>query len=69
MAVHATEVAAEIVAGLFRAAGGGALYRSGVLQRCFRDLSAGAQHFMVSDSAYERLGEILLGVPDVDPMG
>jgi alkylation response protein AidB-like acyl-CoA dehydrogenase len=69
MAVHATEVAAEIVTGLFRAAGGGALYRSGVLQRCFRDLSAGAQHFMVADSAYERLGQILLGVPDVDPMG
>jgi indole-3-acetate monooxygenase len=69
MAVHATEVAAEIVTGLFRAAGGGALYRSGVLQRCFRDLSAGAQHFMVADSAYERLGQMLLGVPDVDPMG
>lgn len=69
MAVHATETAAEIVTGLFRAAGGGALYRSGVLQRCFRDLSAGAQHFMVADSAYERLGQILLGVPDVDPMG
>jgi alkylation response protein AidB-like acyl-CoA dehydrogenase len=69
MAVHATETAAEIVTGLFRAAGGGALYRAGILQRCFRDLSAGAQHFMVSDSAYERLGQILLGVPDVDPMG
>ena len=69
MAVHATETAAEIVTGLFRAAGGGALYRAGVLQRCFRDLSAGAQHFMVSDSAYERLGQIVLGVPDVDPMG
>jgi alkylation response protein AidB-like acyl-CoA dehydrogenase len=69
MAVHATETAAEIVTGLFRAAGGGALYRSGVLQRCFRDLSAGAQHFMVADSAYERLGQILLGAPDVDPMG
>lgn len=69
MAVHATEVAAEIVTSLFRAAGGGALYRSGILQRCFRDLSAGAQHFMVADSAYERLGQILLGVPDVDPMG
>jgi hypothetical protein len=24
---------------------------------------------MVSDSAYERLGQILLGFPDVDPMG
>jgi alkylation response protein AidB-like acyl-CoA dehydrogenase len=69
VAVHATETAAEIVTGLFRAAGGGALYRAGLLQRCLRDINAGAQHFMVSDSAYERLGQILLGVPDVDPMG
>jgi alkylation response protein AidB-like acyl-CoA dehydrogenase len=69
VAVHATETAAEVVTGLFRAAGGGALYRTGILQRCLRDIHAGTQHFMVSDSAYERLGQILLGVPDVDPMG
>jgi alkylation response protein AidB-like acyl-CoA dehydrogenase len=68
-AVHATEVAAEVVTALFRAAGGGALYRTGVLQRCLRDINAAAQHFVVSDSAYERLGQIMLGVPDVDPMG
>jgi alkylation response protein AidB-like acyl-CoA dehydrogenase len=68
-ATHATETAVGIVTGLFRAAGGGALYRTGVLQRCFRDINAGAQHLMVSDSAYERLGQILLGFPDVDPMG
>jgi hypothetical protein len=41
----------------------------GVLQRCLRDINAGAQHLMVIDSAYERLGQILLGFPDVDPMG
>jgi alkylation response protein AidB-like acyl-CoA dehydrogenase len=69
VATHATETAAEIVTGLFRAAGGGALYRTGVLQRCLRDINAGAQHVMVSDSAYERLGQMLLGFPDVDPMG
>jgi alkylation response protein AidB-like acyl-CoA dehydrogenase len=69
VATHATETAVEIVTGLFRAAGGGALYRGGVLQRCLRDINAGAQHLMVSDSAYERLGQILLGFPDVDPMG
>ena len=55
--------------GLFRAAGGGALYRTGVLQRSLRDINAAAQHIMVADSSYERLGQILLGVPDVDPMG
>jgi alkylation response protein AidB-like acyl-CoA dehydrogenase len=69
VATHVTETAVEVVTGLFRAAGGGALYRSGALQRCLRDINAGAQHFMVSDSAYERLGQILLGFPDVDPMG
>ena len=68
-ATHATETAVDIVTRVFRAAGGGALYRTGVLQRCLRDINAGAQHFMVSDSAYERLGQILLGFPDVDPLG
>jgi alkylation response protein AidB-like acyl-CoA dehydrogenase len=68
-ATYATETAVEIVTALFRAAGGGALYRTGVLQRCLRDINAGAQHLMVSDSAYERLGQMMLGFPDVDPMG
>ena len=68
-ATYATETAVDIVTRVFRAAGGGALYRTGILQRCLRDIHAGGQHFMVSDSAYERLGQILLGVPDVDPMG
>ncbi len=69
IAVHATETATEVVTGLFRSAGGSALYRTGTLQRCLRDINAAAQHIMVSDSAYERLGQILLGAPDVDPMG
>jgi alkylation response protein AidB-like acyl-CoA dehydrogenase len=68
-ATYATETAVDIVTRVFRAAGGGALYRTGILQRCLRDIHAGAQHFMVSDSAYEHLGQILLGFPDVDPMG
>jgi len=29
----------------------------------------GAQHFMVSDSAYESLGQFRLGLPDANPMG
>ena len=66
-AVLATEVALDITARAFRYAGGGALYDASVLQRCLRDLSAGAQHFMVSDSAYEGLGQILLGLPG-EPM-
>ncbi len=66
-AVHATEVALDVVTRAFRYAGGSALYDASVLQRCLRDLNAGAQHFMVSDSAYEGLGQLLLGLPG-EPM-
>jgi alkylation response protein AidB-like acyl-CoA dehydrogenase len=66
-AVLATEVALDVTAHAFRYAGGGALYDASVLQQCLRDLSAGAQHFMVSDSAYEALGQLRLGLPG-EPM-
>jgi alkylation response protein AidB-like acyl-CoA dehydrogenase len=66
-AVLATEAALEVTTRALRYAGGSALYDSNVLQRCLRDLNAGAQHFMVSDSAYEGLGQCLLGLPG-DPM-
>ena len=66
-AVHATEVALDVVSRAFRYAGGSAVYDTSVLQRCLRDLTAGAQHFMVSDSAYEGLGQLLLGLPG-EPM-
>lgn len=66
-AVLATEVALEVTARAFRFAGGSAVYDASVLQRCLRDLNAGAQHFMVSDSAYEGLGQLLLGLPG-EPM-
>jgi indole-3-acetate monooxygenase len=66
-AVHATEVAVDVVTRAFRFAGGSAVYDASVLQRCLRDLNAGAQHFMVSDSAYEGLGQLVLGLPG-EPM-
>ena len=68
VAVHATEVALDVTTGAFRAAGGSALYRSSALQRCLRDLNAGAQHFMVNDSAYEALGQFVLGQAGAEPM-
>jgi alkylation response protein AidB-like acyl-CoA dehydrogenase len=67
-AVLATETAVDVATRAFRYAGGAALYDDGVLQRSLRDLHAGAQHFMVSDSAYESLGACLLGLP-AEPMG
>ena len=68
VAVHATETALDVVTSSFRYAGGSALYESSVLQACLRDLNAGAQHYMVSDSAYEVLGQFVLGHPSADPM-
>ena len=67
-AVHATEAALDVVTGAFRYAGGGALHESSALQSCLRDLNAAAQHFMVSDSAYEALGQFVLGHPSAEPM-
>jgi len=40
-----------------------------MLQRCLRDMYAGAGHLMVSDVAYEHYGQALLGLPDVNVMG
>jgi len=64
----ATEIAAEVVTDSFRYGGGTALYSSNVLQQCLRDIQAAAQHYMVNDSAYESHGQILLGLPDANPM-
>ena len=68
VAVHATETALEVVTGAFRYAGGSAVYDASILGRCLRDLNAAAQHFMVSDSAYEGLGQFALGLPSAEPM-
>jgi len=67
-AVHATEAALDVVTGSFRYAGGGALHEASALQACLRDLNAAAQHFMVSDSAYEALGQFVLGHPSAEAM-
>lgn len=67
-AVHTTEVAVGVVTRAFRHAGGAAIFRDGVLQRCLRDVNAAAQHFVVSDSAYEAHGQALLGRTGLDPM-
>jgi alkylation response protein AidB-like acyl-CoA dehydrogenase len=65
---YTTDVAADVVSQAFRYGGGAALFSSSVLQRCLRDINAGAQHQMVSDTAYENHGQFLLGLPDARPM-
>ncbi len=68
-ATYVTEVAVDVATRAFRFGGGAALHHSHILQRCLRDLNAGAQHFMVNDSSYENQGQFMLGLPDANPMG
>ena len=67
-ATYTTDVAVDVVTRAFKFAGGGALFDSSMLQRCLRDIHAGAQHQMVSDTAYENHGQFLLGLPDAKVM-
>ena len=68
VATYTTDVAVDVVSTCFRYAGGEALFASNVLQGCLRDIYAAAQHQMVSDTAYEIHGQLLLGLPDVRVM-
>lgn len=60
--VHAYEAALEASRFAFRAAGSSALFRSTRLQRCLRDIEAGAQHVLASEESWERVGHYWLGV-------
>jgi alkylation response protein AidB-like acyl-CoA dehydrogenase len=46
----------------FQRAGGGALYETSALQRCFRDLHAAGQHIIFSMETWKRIGKSLLGL-------
>jgi hypothetical protein len=52
----------------FRAAGGGVLFDANPLQRCLRDVLAARQHFAVSQTSYQALGQFKLNQPDANPM-
>ena len=68
VSAYVTTVAVDVATNAFRFAGGSAIHRSNILQRCLRNINAAAQHFMVSDTALENYGAALLDVPDVKPM-
>ena len=68
LCTYTTDVAADVVTQAFRFAGGSALFDASILQRCLRDINAGAQHQMVSDAAYENHGQFMLGLPDARVM-
>jgi indole-3-acetate monooxygenase len=67
-AAFATDVAIDVATLAFRQGGSRVVYRSGVLQRCLRDIHAAAQHWLVRDTALGIYGQFLLGVPGVDPI-
>jgi alkylation response protein AidB-like acyl-CoA dehydrogenase len=52
----------QVVDTAFRLAGGGALYESSPLQRCFRDLHAGSQHLALGHSVERAAGQVFLGL-------
>ena len=68
VSTYVTDVAVDVTTTAFRYAGGSAINRSNILQRCLRNINAAAQHFMVSDTALENYGASLLKAPDVKPM-
>jgi alkylation response protein AidB-like acyl-CoA dehydrogenase len=67
-AVYATDVGMDACRTMFRYAGARSLYVGNVIERCLRDVQAGAQHGMVNDAAYEARGQSLLGFDDVAPL-
>lgn len=64
-AVHTTDIAMDVCRTMFRYAGARSLYTGNIIERCARDVQAGAQHGMVNDAAYEARGQIVLGLEDV----
>ena len=67
-ATYITEAAQRVVTVAFQAAGGGGLFDTNPLQRCFRDAYALGQHFLVSQSSYRALGQFKLHQPDANPL-
>jgi alkylation response protein AidB-like acyl-CoA dehydrogenase len=63
---HATTAALEVAQFVY-AAGGTTALRSGAIQRCFRDIHAGAQHMICSPPVRQAAGRLLAGLaPDED---
>jgi alkylation response protein AidB-like acyl-CoA dehydrogenase len=61
-AVNAAEASAAAAEFALRSAGATAVFRSGVLQRCLRDIRTGMQHVAVSEEVWERVGCVRLGL-------
>lgn len=62
---HLVGVCVEIVQLVFKAAGGGAVYQKGPLDRCLRDVLTMNQHVVGTPRTYEMAGRLLL---DLEPL-
>lgn len=63
-----TDEAIAVTTNLFRYAGGSSVLQASPLQRILRDLMTVQSHLVVSDSAYEILGQLRLGLTDSAPL-
>lgn len=64
--VHAVQSAAEVVELMYRAGGTTGIYTRSPLQRHFRDIQVLRQHGFLSESRYETVGQVLMGLePDL----
>lgn len=64
-----TDEAIDITTRLFRFAGGSAVMQGDPMEQLFRDLLTAQAHLFVSDTAYESLGRLRLGLTDQAPLG
>ena len=69
MARGSTNQAIDTVTKLIRYAGGSAVMQGNPMERILRDLFTAQPHLFVSDSAYEILGQLRLGITDHAPFG
>ena len=67
-ATFCTSEALAVTSGLIRFAGGSAVMEGNPLERILRDLYTAQSHLFVSESAYENLGRLRLGLTDQAPL-
>ncbi|TKC90369.1 acyl-CoA dehydrogenase family protein [Polyangium fumosum] len=65
---YTTEVAADVTSFAFRAGGSSAIYAGTVLERCFRDIHAAAQHIAATDDSYEYAARVAMGEAPLHPL-
>ena len=64
---YAAQASAQAVDLMYNAAGGTAIFETGRLERCFRDVHVSTQHIATSSSNYEVGGRVLLGLDPGTP--